>query len=66
MYGILYLHLVDFYGIGKYASRMASYGEKSSKLVNTKVVVSNMFYFHPHLGKIPNLTIFFRWVETTN
>ena len=27
------------------------------------VVVSNMFYFHPYLGKIPNLTsIFLKWV----
>ena len=26
-----------------------------------------MFYVHPYLGKIFNLTnIFFRWVETTN
>ena len=24
------------------------------------VVVSNMFYFHPHLGKIPNLTNIFQ------
>ena len=31
------------------------------------LVVSNIFYFHPHLGKSSNLTnIFFRWVETTN
>jgi len=31
------------------------------------VVVSNMFYFHPYLGKIPILTdIFFKGVETTN
>ena len=30
------------------------------------MVVSNI-YFHPHLGKISNLTsIFFGWVETTN
>ena len=30
-------------------------------------VVSNIFYFHPYLGKISNLTsIFSRWVETTN
>ena len=29
--------------------------------------VSNIFYFHPYLEKIFNLTsIFFRWVETTN
>ena len=29
-------------------------------------VVSNIFKFHPYLGKIPILTcIFFRWVETT-
>ena len=28
---------------------------------------SQIFYFHPYLGKIPNLTIiFFRGVETTN
>jgi len=27
---------------------------------------SNFFYFHPYLGKIPNLTsIFFRWVGST-
>ena len=25
-----------------------------------------MFYFHPYLGKICNLTNIFRWVETTN
>ena len=31
------------------------------------VVVSNIFYFHPYLGKWSNLTsIFFKWVETTN
>ena len=30
------------------------------------VVVSNMFYSHPYLGKIPILTsIFFKGVETT-
>jgi len=30
------------------------------------VVVSNIFYFHPYLGKIPSLTsIFFRWVGST-
>ena len=30
------------------------------------VVVSNIFYFHPYLGKISNLTnIFFRWVGST-
>ena len=30
------------------------------------VVVSNSFYFHPYLGKIPILTSIFQWVETTN
>ncbi len=31
------------------------------------VMVSNIFYFHPYLGRIPILTsIFFNWVETTN
>ena len=31
------------------------------------LVVSNIFYFHPYLGKIPILTIiFFKGVETTN
>ena len=30
------------------------------------VVVSNIFYIHPHLGKIPILTNIFKWVETTN
>ena len=31
------------------------------------LVVSNIFFVHPYLGKIPILTsIFFRWVETTN
>ena len=30
---------------------------------NFLLVVSNIFYFHPYLGKISNLTsIFFRWV----
>jgi len=29
-------------------------------------VVSNIFYFHPYLGKIPMLTNIFKWVETTN
>ena len=30
------------------------------------VVVSKVFYFHPYLGKISNLTIiFFRWVGST-
>ena len=29
------------------------------------MAVSKIFYFHPYLGKISNLTsIFFRWVET--
>ena len=29
--------------------------------------VSNIFYFHPYLGRWSNLTsIFFKWVETTN
>ncbi len=27
---------------------------------------SNIFYFHPYLGKWSNLTNIFRWVETTN
>ena len=32
-----------------------------------KSVVSNIFYFHPYLGKIPNLTnIFSDGIETTN
>ena len=31
------------------------------------VVVSEIFYVHPYLGKISILTsIFFKWVETTN
>ena len=31
------------------------------------MVVSNIFYFQPYLGKWSNLTsIFFKWVETTN
>ena len=30
------------------------------------VVVSNIFNFHPYLGKWSNLTNIFRWVETTN
>ena len=30
------------------------------------VMVSNSFYFHPYLGKIPILTHVFKWVETTN
>ena len=31
-----------------------------------KSVVSNSFYVHPYLGKIPILTsIFFKWAETT-
>ena len=35
--------------------------------IKCSLVVSNIFYFHPCLGKIPNLTsIFFRWVETTS
>ena len=29
-------------------------------------MVSNIFYFHPYLGKIPIWLIFFRWVETTS
>ena len=30
-------------------------------------MVSNIFHFHPYLGKISNLTdICFKWVETTN
>ena len=36
------------------------------KRIKSLVVVSNIFYFHPYLGKIPILTILFRWVETTN
>ena len=35
--------------------------------VRNWVVVSNIFYFYPYLGKIPILTsIFFKGVETTN
>ena len=31
------------------------------------VVVSNIFYFHPYLGKIPIFwLVFFKGVETTN
>ena len=30
------------------------------------MVVSNIFNFHPYLGKISSWLIFFRWVETTN
>ena len=31
------------------------------------LVVSKIVYFHPYLGKIPNLTsMFFKGVETTN
>ena len=30
------------------------------------VVVSNIFYFHPYLGKFPIWLIFFKVVETTN
>ena len=30
------------------------------------VVVSNIFYVHPYLGRFPFWLIFFRWVETTN
>ena len=42
-----------------------------SKLINQQmfyeVVVSNILYFHPNLGKWSILTsIFFRWVETSN
>ena len=29
-------------------------------------MVSNIFYFHPYLGKIPILTNIFQGVETTN
>ena len=36
------------------------------KDVTNWVVVSTILYFHPYLGKIPILTNFFRWVETTN
>ena len=36
------------------------------RLIVFWVVVSNIFYFHPYLGKIPNLTNIFNWVETTN
>ena len=30
------------------------------------LVVSKIFYFHPDLGQIPNLTHIFKGVETTN
>ena len=30
------------------------------------VVVSNIYYFHPYLGKIPILLILFKGVETTS
>ena len=47
-------------------SKKKMYELYSASMVNW-VVVSNIFYFHPYLGKIPILTsIFFRWVETTN
>ena len=34
--------------------------------MENKVVVSNIFDFHPYVGKIPILTNIFQWVETTN
>ena len=43
--------------------------KKKDEWSNTKLGGgnSNIFDFHPYLGKIPILTIiFFRWVETTN
>ena len=43
--------------------------ERINKYLYTKLGDgnSNIFYFHPYLGKIPILTsIFFKGVETTN
>ena len=36
------------------------YGSSNSRQMNVWVVVSNIFYFHPYLGKIPNLTNIFQ------
>ena len=38
----------------------------SPKRNKTWVVVSNISYFHPYLGKMSNLTSIFKGVETTN
>ena len=39
---------------------------RSLQWMDNQAVVSNIFYFHPYLGKISNLTsIFFRWVGST-
>ena len=42
--------------------------QKFHILVDTKTrwLFQISFYFHPYLGKIPNLTNMFKWVETTN
>ena len=42
--------------------------QEGTRPYKNSLVVSNILYFHPYLGKISNLTIFFffGWVETTN
>ena len=43
-----------------------TFGAYFRLVITIWVVVSNIFYFHPYLGKIPILTNFFKGVETTN
>ena len=55
-------------GDGKSSRRETPFFSSSKNRKNHwVVVVSNVVYFHPYLGKGSNLTIiFFKWVETTN
>ena len=58
---------MDFFG-GKHAPK-GGFGRQTKTPWETlfEVVVSNISYFHPYLGKISKVTIFFfKGVETTN
>ena len=74
-----WLHQFPFAGIEQTFAGPHSWGQVDASVYNTviplaayssyivEMVVSNIFYVHPYLGKIPILTIiFFNWVETTN
>ena len=54
----------EIWGITAYSPAIGTYGVPISTLGSTKegswLVVSNIFYFHPYLGKIPILTNIFQ------
>ena len=64
-----WLNLVDLCAIASWMKRFFPHGRQVFKTKGWKenwVVVSNIFYVHPYLGKIPILPNIFKGVETTN